>query len=128
MSRKISRAAFRHLVKVVAPVAELARRNRWETEFQLGRLKELDLEAAEARRMAEPHPLEVARAKFAADAKAAAEKDAFQLKDQTDVFISGTTLRERKEEATRAIRRENKNKSSTEIVADLQRKERQANE
>lgn len=128
MSRYLSRQAMKHLVARVAPAAAEARFER----LRLAEKREQDRVAndatAEAKRMAEPHPLDAAIAKFAADKKAAAEKDAFVLKDQTDVFVSGTTLRERKEEATRAIRRENKNKSSTEIVADLQRKERQANE
>ncbi len=128
MSRYLSRSAMKHLVARVAPAAAEARSARLTVEAEFEKSRVQRDAADEARRMAEPHPLEAARAKYDADKKAAAEKDAFQLKDQTDVFISGTTLRERKDEAQRAIRRENKNKSSTEIVADLQRKERQAND
>ena len=128
MSRKISRQAFRNLVAQVAPVAAKARTERLIEEVAQ-ETNRIEAEAlVEARRLAVPHPLVAARAKYDADVKAAKEKDAFVLKDQTDVFVSGTTLRERKDEAARAIRRENKNKSSTEIVADLQRKERQAND
>ena len=51
-----------------------------------------------------PDPLQVAIAKFKAD-QAAAALAPKQVKVEDSVFISGTVLRERKDEAARAIRK-----------------------
>jgi hypothetical protein len=98
---------MKFLVRAVAPEARLAREERLakETEYEATRARR-DAEARFKREHA-PSGLEAALAKYKEDQRYAATAPK-QLKIEDSVYVSGTALRERKEEADRAIKQKEK--------------------
>jgi len=107
MSRPITRAAFRYLVKITEPRAAEARERRLAEEASAKQLKAQKAFIANLERHNISDPLEAAVAKFKADNQAAALAPK-QLKVEDGVYISGSVLRERKDEAERSIRKARK--------------------